>query len=184
VLVGSKAFSHRANQTLHHQTSDIKSMIKNYLLLALKNFRKQKMFSLINVLGLTIGITCCLMIFLFISNEWSYDNFHKNGKDIYRVMRTGTVNGNKENIPYLSAPFGPALLNDFPDYIQQSVRVIKDNDLIAYKNISFLTAAIKPSHIEKSISAYSKSAIPTSAIRHCLVLSVSVQIFVQFRTNL
>ena len=44
-------------------------MIKNYLLLAFNNFRKQKMFSLINILGLTVGITCCLMIFLFILNE-------------------------------------------------------------------------------------------------------------------
>ena len=112
-------------------------MIKNYLLLAVKNFRKQKMFSLINILGLTIGITCCLMIFLFIMNEFSYDNFHKNGKDIYRVMRTGQTNGRPMEVPYVSAPYSTALANDFPDAIQNTVRVNPDNDLITYKDISF-----------------------------------------------
>ncbi|HWC55301.1 MAG TPA: ABC transporter permease [Chitinophagaceae bacterium] len=112
-------------------------MIKNYLLIALKNFRKQKMFSLINVLGLTIGITCCLMLFLFILNEFSYDTFHKKGKNIYRVMRVGEMNGDRMEIPYVSAAYAPALLNDFPDAIQSAVRVMHDNDLISYQDISF-----------------------------------------------
>jgi putative ABC transport system permease protein len=83
-------------------------MFKNYLSLAIKNFRKQKLFSLINILGLTIGITCCLMIFLFILNEFSYDNFHRNGKDIYRVMRVANMNGVTRQIPYLSPPYATA----------------------------------------------------------------------------
>ncbi len=112
-------------------------MFKNYLLLALNNFRKQKMFSLINILGLTIGITCCLMIYLFILNEMSYDKFHANAKDIYRVMRVGSINGEKREIPWLSPPYATALVNDFPDAVQQSVRVSPDNDLITYQNISF-----------------------------------------------
>ncbi len=112
-------------------------MLKNYLLLAFKNFRKQKLFSLINILGLTVGITCCLMIFLFIMNEVSYDNFHKNGKNIYRVMRTGNLNGEYSEIPYLSPPYATALLNDYPDAVKKVVRVYPDNDLITYRNIAF-----------------------------------------------
>jgi len=112
-------------------------MLKNYFLLAVKNFRKQKMFSIINILGLTIGITCCLMIFLFIMTEFSYDNFHKNGKDIYRVMRVGNMNGQKADIPYLSPPYAAALLNDYPEEIKKVIRVDIDNDLISYKNGSF-----------------------------------------------
>lgn len=112
-------------------------MFKNYLLLAFKNFKKQKLFSVINILGLTVGIASCLMIFLFIMNEYSYDNFHKNGKYIYRVMRVGILNGEKRNIPYLSPPYAPALLNDYPDAIQKAVRVFPDNDLISYKEISY-----------------------------------------------
>ncbi|CAN5587205.1 ABC transporter permease [soil metagenome] len=112
-------------------------MFKNYLSLAIKNFRKQKLFSLINILGLTIGITCCLLIFLFILNEFSYDNFHKNGKDIYRVMRVASINGVTRQIPYLSPPYATALKNDYPDYIKSSLRVSPDNDLVTYNNVSF-----------------------------------------------
>ena len=62
-------------------------MIKNYFKTAWRNLMKSKVFSFINILGLTIGITVCMMIFLFIMNEFSFDNFHKNGDHIYRVMR-------------------------------------------------------------------------------------------------
>jgi putative ABC transport system permease protein len=112
-------------------------MIRNYLSLAIKHLRKQKLFSLINILGLTVGIACCFMIFLFILNELSYDNFHKNGKNIYRVMRVGTNNGERRQVPYLSPPYGPALMNDYPDAVRSAVRVMRDNDLISYNNISF-----------------------------------------------
>lgn len=112
-------------------------MLKNYLLLAVKNFRKQKMFSLINITGLTVGITCCLMIFLFIVNEFSYDNFHKNGAHIYRAMRVSHQSGSPKNIAWLSPAYGPALRNDYPDAVQQTMRVAPDNDLITYKNVSF-----------------------------------------------
>ena len=77
-------------------------MLKNYLSLAVKHLRKQKVFSIINILGLTVGITCCFLIYLFILNELSYDNFHKKGKNIYRIMRTGEMNGEKREIPYVS----------------------------------------------------------------------------------
>lgn len=92
---------------------------------------------MINILGLTVGITCCLMIFLFIMNEFSYDVFHKNGKDIYRVMRVSHNNGPAKNIPYLSPPYASALKNDYPDAIKNTVRVSPDNDLVSYNNISF-----------------------------------------------
>ena len=112
-------------------------MLKNYLLLAVKNFRKQRMFSLINILGLTVGITCCLMIFLFIVSEFSYDNFHKNGDNIYRVMRISRQEGLAKNIPWLSPPYAAALHNDYPDAVQQTMRISPRNDLITYKNNSF-----------------------------------------------
>ena len=112
-------------------------MIRNYFLIAVKHLKKQKAFSFINILGLTVGITCCFLIFLFILNETSYDNFHKNGKNIYRVMRVGNDNGERREIPYLSPTYSPALVNDYPDAIQQSVRIMRDNNLISYNNISF-----------------------------------------------
>ena len=112
-------------------------MIKNYLLLAVKHLKKQRVFSFINIIGLTVGITCCFLIFLFIMNELNYDDFHKNGKDIYRVMRVANNNGERRQVPYLSPPYGPTLVNDYPDAVQAAVRVMRDNDLISYNNISF-----------------------------------------------
>lgn len=111
-------------------------MLKNYLLLAFKHFRKHRLFSLINVLGLTVGITCCLMIFLFIQHELSFDAFHHNAKYIYRVNRV-SPKGNNVLIPYLSPPFGPTLRRDYPDDIVSTVRVDVDNDLVSYNKVSF-----------------------------------------------
>ncbi|MEP7255489.1 MAG: ABC transporter permease [Ferruginibacter sp.] len=114
-------------------------MLKNYLLLGFKNLRKQKVFSIINILGLTVGITCCLMIFLFIKHELSYDDFHKKGKDIYRLVREADIDGDgsKDEIAYLSGPYSIALRNDYPDVIEKAVRVLPDNDLFTYNNIAF-----------------------------------------------
>lgn len=112
-------------------------MFKNYLLLAIKNFKKQKSFSLINVLGLTGGIICCLMIFIFVQHEFSYDSFHKNGENIYRIMRRSGNEGAFKDIPYVAPPYARALLNDYPDAIQKAVRVFPDNDLITYNNSSY-----------------------------------------------
>jgi putative ABC transport system permease protein len=95
------------------------------------------MFSLINLLGLTVGITCCLMIFLFILNEFSYDDFHQNGKDIYRVMRVGHSNGATRNIAWVSPLYSKTLKNDYPDAVKSTMRVQPDNDLITYKNVSY-----------------------------------------------
>ena len=112
-------------------------MVKNYLSVSIKHLRKQKAFSIINVLGLTVGITCCFLIFLFIQNELSYDGFHRNGENIYRVMRVGNNNGVQREIPYLSPPFGPALLNDYPHAIVAETRVMKDNNLISHHEIGY-----------------------------------------------
>jgi ABC-type antimicrobial peptide transport system permease subunit len=61
-------------------------MLKNYLKIALRNFRKQKLYSLINVGGLAIGMACTFLILSWVQNELSYDKFHKNKNEIYRVI--------------------------------------------------------------------------------------------------
>src|ERR1700760_2769271 len=110
-------------------------MLKNYLKIAWRNLMKAKVFSFINIFGLTVGITVCLMIFLFIVNEFSFDNFHKDGKDMYRVMRS--FDKNQSAAPWLSGPYAPALLNDFRGEIKEAVRIMPDNDLVSYKNRPF-----------------------------------------------
>jgi len=110
-------------------------MIKNYLKVAWRNLVKNKVFSLINILGLTIGITVCMMIFLFIMNEFSFDKFHKQKDNIYRVMRGFDPTKNK--VAYVSGPYAPALLNDFPDEVKKAVRVMPSNGLVTFGDISF-----------------------------------------------
>jgi putative ABC transport system permease protein len=63
-------------------------MIRNYVKIALRNLLKYKFISFINVFGLTVGLTCCLLITAYILNELSYDRYNKNAQDIYRVERT------------------------------------------------------------------------------------------------
>ena len=61
-------------------------MIKNYLLTAWRNFYKQKTYTLINVFGLSIGIACSIILFLFINYHLSFDNYHPNANNIYRIV--------------------------------------------------------------------------------------------------
>src|SRR3569833_3428100 len=110
-------------------------MLKNYIKVAWRNLAKSKMFSFIIIFGLTIGITVCMMIFLFIMNESSFDRFHKQGDNIYRVMRG--FDATKDRVPYLSGPYATALLSDLSKEIKQAVRVMPSNDLLTYNNIGF-----------------------------------------------
>src|SRR5690606_17636318 len=112
-------------------------MLRNYFKSAWRNLMKNKVFSLINILGLTIGITVCMMIFLFIMNEFSVDRFHKDGDRIYRVMRDFENEGKSQSVAYLSGPYAPALLNDFKGEILKAVRVSPNNNLVTIGNISF-----------------------------------------------
>src|SRR5438067_10068108 len=112
-------------------------MLKNYFKTAWRNLMKNKVFSFINILGLTIGITVCMMIFLFIMNEFRVDRFHKDGDRIYRVMRGFENEGKGGSVSYLSGPYAPALLNDFKGEITKAVRVNPTDNLVTVGNKSF-----------------------------------------------
>jgi len=102
-------------------------MIKNYFKIAFRNIRKYKFISFINLSGLTIGLTCCLLILAYILNELSFDKYNKNAKDIYRLTRTFN---NQDGVVSLKlstiAPaFGPYLLTDFPE-IKKMTRILNN----------------------------------------------------------
>ncbi|WP_246859503.1 ABC transporter permease [Spirosoma sp. KCTC 42546] len=113
------------------------TMLRNYVKIALRNLTRNKVFSGINLLGLSTGITVCLLIFLFIMNEFSVDNFHKNGKSIYRVMRGMEHEGKEVAVSYVSGQYAPALLTDFKGQITQAVRVNPTDALVATQDKSF-----------------------------------------------
>ncbi|RYE28853.1 MAG: ABC transporter permease [Sphingobacteriaceae bacterium] len=112
-------------------------MFKNYIKIAWRNLLKSKVFSLINISGLTIGITVCMMIFLFVIKEFSVDRFHRNGDHIYRVMRHFNMDSKESDVAYLSGLYGPALLNDFKGEIKQATRVNQTDNLVTIGNNSF-----------------------------------------------
>ncbi len=60
-------------------------MLKNYFKLAWRTLMKNKIFSFINIFGLSVGLTCCMLISLYIYNELSYDTYHKNGDRVYQL---------------------------------------------------------------------------------------------------
>jgi len=121
--------------TIVHVSTPI--MFKNYFKTAWRNLRKNKVLTLINILGLTIGITVCLMIFIFIVNEFSHDNFHKDGARIYRVMRGFESEGKSRSVAYLSGMYGPALENEFKGQVEEMIRVNQNDNLITIGDRSF-----------------------------------------------
>ena len=54
-------------------------MFRNYLIIAVRNLKRQKVYSAINILGLAVGIAFCILTFLYLRNEWTFDTFHENG---------------------------------------------------------------------------------------------------------
>ena len=72
-------------------------MLKNYFKIALRNLWKNKTYSFINILGLTLGLVCFLLIALYVFDELTYDGFHKKASDIYRVIETKVSPQGKES---------------------------------------------------------------------------------------
>jgi len=85
-------------------------MISNFLLIALRNIRRHFSYALLNILGLTLGIASCIIIFLVVRNELSYDQYNRKADRTYRV----TMNGLDYN-PSVSMAITPALRNDYPE---------------------------------------------------------------------
>ncbi len=96
-------------------------MFKNYLKIAFRNLRKQKIYSFINIAGLAIGLACCFCCVIFVQHELSYDRFHQKAPRIYRLLFAFAQNPDQ---PYAvtASGFAPHLLNEFPE-IEQAVRL-------------------------------------------------------------
>ncbi|MEP7111603.1 MAG: FtsX-like permease family protein [Ferruginibacter sp.] len=103
-------------------------MIKNYFRVAIRNLGKYKFTSFINLFGLSIGFTCCLLILLFVTNELSFDRYNHNADRIYRVTRSFHSPEGKQwlHLGTIAPPFGPLIQNDFPD-IRKITRLLPNS---------------------------------------------------------
>lgn len=110
-------------------------MLKNYLLVAIRNLYKNKSASFINILGLVIGLCCCLLIGIYIKNELSYDRFEKNGNRIFRVIMEYSFDGGTASKKgnFTSMKVAPTLKKKFPE-VENAVRMVQYPRVIRYKD--------------------------------------------------
>ena len=100
-------------------------MLRNYLKIAWRNIWKNKVFSAINIFGLSIGLACCILMFLLIQHELSYDKFNVQAKNIYRITSVMDGTDGKWNLAITPAPWAPLMKKDYPE-IKNFVRLLKD----------------------------------------------------------
>ena len=106
-------------------------MLKNYFKIGWRNLLRSKGYSLINILGLAVGMAACLLIVQYVRFEKSYDDFHEQSDNIYRVTMNRYVNGNfKFNSAKTYPAIAPRLKEDFPEIVDY-VRLLPDHGILA-----------------------------------------------------
>lgn len=106
-------------------------MLRNYLVFAFRNLIRNKFFSIINIFGLTIGITTCIMIFLFVFEEFQYGQDLPQNENIYRLLR-----GRNDYSVVTPMKLLPVLIENIPT-IESAVRLKKMNSVITYEDVFF-----------------------------------------------
>lgn len=125
-------------------------MLKNYLLVALRNLRRNKLFSLINVLGLAIGISASLIIFLIVRYDFSFDRFEKDGDRIYRIVSDYGNSGNGGHTRGVQAPLASVVRKELPGPdLVVSFRYYNAGKLVVHA-----TTFQEPEHLIFADSAY------------------------------
>ena len=97
-------------------------MLKNYIKIAFRNLVRHKGYTFINIFGLATGIICCLLILVYVQEELSYDKYHEKSDQIYRIVNAGIIRGNQIEMPLVSGPWGPAMVEEIPEVLK-AVRI-------------------------------------------------------------
>ncbi len=97
-------------------------MLRNYLLTSLRNIRKHKGYSFINIAGLALGMACCILIIIFIMTEMSYDSFHAKSDRIFRLGLDAALGERVLLMPISNNPTAPVLIKDYPE-VENAVRI-------------------------------------------------------------
>ena len=112
-------------------------MLKNYLTIALRNIIKQKFYSLINILGLTIGLAASFFVVLYVTDELSYDKFHHDLDNLYRVSLHARVAGQEIHVTNTCPPLATAMVEEIPE-VSDALRTRRRYNLvIRYEDIAF-----------------------------------------------
>ena len=111
------------------------NMFRNYLKFTFRNILKQKAYSVINILGLSVGIACFVLLMLWVNDELGYDAFHENADKIFRVLIVDKTTQPNLKYAVVSAPVSPTMKDEFPE-VKSFVRIIKPprKALVEYKD--------------------------------------------------
>jgi len=105
-------------------------MLKNYLKVAIRSLRKQKVYSVVNVFGLAVGMASCILIFMLVWHEWSYDRFHENAENIYRTYLEYKNPDGEVSVQAMMTPeFTESISGTFPSIEEATPFVASDQDL-------------------------------------------------------
>lgn len=112
-------------------------MFKNFIKIAYRNIVRHKSYAFINIMGLSIGLACTILIGIYVVNQLSFDRFHEKSDRIYRLFLDGKMGTNKFLGPATPAPMAAALVQDYPE-VEAAVRLFKeDNRNIRFQDKSF-----------------------------------------------
>lgn len=156
-------------------------MIWNNIKIAFRNLWRDKIFSLINISGLAIGLACCIIIFLFVSNELSYDKYHKDYQQIYRLGIEGKLGDMEMKGPFTSNPMAPALLSEFPE-VEEAVRINRSSSIIQNEDKIFSESRIfwVDSTFFKLFSANFISGNPAQALNESKQMVITKSMALKF----
>lgn len=131
-MVNISSITH-SRLTTHH--SQFTTMIRNYFKTAFRSFQKNRFFTAINLVGLTIGFTCCMLMGLYIQNELSYDRFQQKGNRIARVIMEYSFGEKVNKVIYTSTKVAPVFKRNFPEVetairMFQATRIVKHEDKV------------------------------------------------------
>jgi putative ABC transport system permease protein len=127
-------------------------MLKNYLKITIRNIKRHKGYSFINISGLAVGMACCILILLWVKDELSFDRFHANADMIYRITdRYPDSSGDYSSTAVTAWPLAEALKNDFPEIVESARLRILTHRRISYKDKKFYEndfVAVDPSFLK------------------------------------
>src|SRR5688572_17508039 len=109
-------------------------MLKNYLKIAWRNLINNKTYSLINITGLALGLSACMLIMLYAGHEWSYDQFHKNASRIYWTQSKLKLGTDSVYMPHLNYSTAPSIKNTSPS-VESFLRIKQPDRETIVQNI-------------------------------------------------
>lgn len=156
----------------------ISSMLKNYFKLALRNLLKNPIYAFINILGLTIGMTCFLILALYIQYEFSFDTQHNKADQIYRVAQrqNGNLFRGSDLLAQTPAPLAPILASEFPEVTTATTLRVREESLSHGQDIFYQHGLFSDQHVFDVFTFSIISGVGKEALKdpNAIILTKSV----------